>query len=86
MICHAYTRSPVSYIPYTTDKNGGTSLQNPARSVSKKLPRADGEDTWSLIVERAAEGVRSKGTSETEVPEVRWCLAESIGQWDTRWG
>ncbi|KAF8967763.1 ribonuclease P 40kDa subunit-domain-containing protein [Flammula alnicola] len=74
--CHALTTAPVSYIPYTATETGA--LQSPG-TVPLKLPRADGEDTWSLILERPspANGV---------VGPVRWCLAESLGQWDSRWG
>jgi len=38
-----------------------------------RVPSPDGEDTWSLVV--AQEGDAK-----------RWCLAESIGPLDTRWG
>jgi ribonuclease P/MRP protein subunit RPP40 len=71
---HALTTSPVSYIPYTTALDG--TLQTPGR-IPAKLPRRDSEDTWSLILERApVEGPVS----------IRWCLGESLGQWDARWG
>ncbi|KAJ7187913.1 ribonuclease P 40kDa subunit-domain-containing protein [Mycena filopes] len=61
LTAHAFSASPVSFIPQ--DKNNA-SLKTPAR-----VPRADGDDTWSLIV--AGE---------------RWCLAESVGGLDARWG
>ncbi|KAF7356472.1 Ribonuclease P protein subunit p40 [Mycena venus] len=38
-----------------------------------RVPSEDGEDTWSLLVAR-------------EGDTKRWCLAESIGPLDTRWG
>ncbi|KAF7370495.1 hypothetical protein MSAN_00681300 [Mycena sanguinolenta] len=59
----AFPTAPVSYIP-----PGADGLKTPAR-----VPSADGEDTWSLLV--AKEG-------DTK----RWCLAESIGPLDKRWG
>ncbi|KAJ3495714.1 hypothetical protein NLJ89_g10584 [Agrocybe chaxingu] len=72
--CHALTSSPVSYIPYTTAETGA--LKAPTH-VPAKLPRAEGEDTWSLLFERPTDGSENV---------VRWCLAESLGQWDARWG
>ncbi|KAF8874453.1 ribonuclease P 40kDa subunit-domain-containing protein [Gymnopilus junonius] len=72
--CHALTSSPVSYIPYVHTPSGD--LQTP-ESVPAKLPRLDGEDTWSLILER---GKYQAGGS------ARWCLTESLGPCDTRWG
>ncbi|PPQ68410.1 hypothetical protein CVT26_006082 [Gymnopilus dilepis] len=82
--CHALTSSPVSYLPYsyTITPTGG--LQ-PPKSVPPKLPRADGEDTWSLILERGSGADTGAGHAADAGP-VKWCLAESIGQWDTRWG
>ncbi|KAJ7759178.1 ribonuclease P 40kDa subunit-domain-containing protein [Mycena metata] len=38
-----------------------------------RMPRGDGDDTWCLIV---------AGNNE----EKRWCLAESVGGLDARWG
>ncbi|KAJ6619896.1 hypothetical protein B0H10DRAFT_1128238 [Mycena sp. CBHHK59/15] len=38
-----------------------------------RVPRSDGEDTWCVIV--ASDGRKT-----------RWCMAESISSWDTRWG
>jgi ribonuclease P/MRP protein subunit RPP40 len=58
---HAIPTAPVSYIP-----PGKDGLKTPAR-----VPSADGEDSWSLLVALQAK---------------RWCLAESIGPLDTRWG
>ncbi|KDR80766.1 hypothetical protein GALMADRAFT_264719 [Galerina marginata CBS 339.88] len=76
--CHALTSSPVSYIAYTATADGA--LQAPA-SVPARLPRPDGEDTWSLILERS-----SQDEGESEIEPIRWCLTESLGQWDARWG
>ncbi|KAJ7043733.1 ribonuclease P 40kDa subunit-domain-containing protein [Mycena alexandri] len=62
LTAHALPVSSVSYIP---DANN---LKTPAR-----MPRADGDDTWCLIV---------AGESNSK----RWCLAESVGGLDARWG
>ncbi|KAJ6581647.1 ribonuclease P 40kDa subunit-domain-containing protein [Mycena capillaripes] len=62
---HAFPTAPVSYIPQGKAPN----LKSPAR-----VPRVDGEVTWSLLV------AREEGTT------ARWCLTESIGPLDTRWG
>ncbi|KAF8216651.1 ribonuclease P 40kDa subunit-domain-containing protein [Mycena galopus ATCC 62051] len=60
---HAFPTAPVSYIP-----QGKDGLKTPAR-----VPSADGEDTWSLLIAREGDAKR-------------WCLAESIGPLDKRWG
>ncbi|PPQ78681.1 hypothetical protein CVT25_010702 [Psilocybe cyanescens] len=86
--CHALCSSPISYIPYTTSATGA--LQKPP-SVPLKLPRKDGEDTWSLIIERSvsnAVDIKMDGDNNSDGDSARleWCLAESLGQWDARWG
>ncbi|KAJ7696535.1 ribonuclease P 40kDa subunit-domain-containing protein [Mycena rosella] len=63
---HAFPESPVSYIPQ--GKDGAASLKSPAR-----VPRADGEDVWCMVVSRDGD-------------TARWCMAESIGPLDARWG
>ncbi|KAJ7654503.1 ribonuclease P 40kDa subunit-domain-containing protein [Mycena polygramma] len=65
---HAFPQAPMSYIPPA--KDGKPLAKSPAR-----VPSADGEDTWSLVVTR--------GGGENAA---RWCLTESIGALDTRWG
>ncbi|KAJ7446798.1 ribonuclease P 40kDa subunit-domain-containing protein [Mycena latifolia] len=65
LTAHAFPAAPVSYVP-----PGKSSLKSPAR-----VPRADGEDAWCVIVARGG------GDSEA-----RWCVAESIGPLDARWG
>ncbi|KIM44470.1 hypothetical protein M413DRAFT_67558 [Hebeloma cylindrosporum] len=72
---HALTTSPISYIPYTTTTTLSGTFQIPGR-VPAHLPRVGGEDSWSLILER----------DESQGPGMRWCLGESLGQWDARWG
>jgi len=47
-----------------------SSQQSPSR-----VPREESEDTWSLIISK-----------QSDVDEVRWIMAESVGQWDARWG
>ncbi|KAH9479337.1 hypothetical protein JR316_0007927 [Psilocybe cubensis] len=82
--CQALSSSPVSYIPYTTSATG--TLQTPP-SVPLKLPRKEGEDTWSLIIERPVgngDDVAMNGSNVADGP--KWCLVESLGQWDARWG
>ncbi|KAF9485445.1 hypothetical protein BDN70DRAFT_910091 [Pholiota conissans] len=73
---HALTSAPVSYIPYTqkvsADSSGGLHPPIPGK-VPLKVPSAAGEDTWCVILERQGDGVR-------------WCLAESLGPEDARWG
>ena len=46
--------------------------------VPRRAPRDDAEDTWSLILSRSADSL-SDGS-------LKFVLAESIGQWDERWG
>lgn len=70
--CHAVPTSPVSYIPYTIAENG--SLRH-SGAVPARFPRADSEDTWSLILENGSE---EEG--------IQWVMVESLGQWDARWG
>jgi len=70
--CHALPTSPVSYIPYTMTENGSLRLSG---DVPARFPRADGEDTWSLILE-----------NDTREEGIRWVMVESLGQWDARWG
>ncbi|KJA23551.1 hypothetical protein HYPSUDRAFT_137715 [Hypholoma sublateritium FD-334 SS-4] len=75
---HALSGSPVSYLPYTSVAAAGdipAALQAPAK-VPAKVPRAEGEDTWCAIFERGA--VAGAG--------LQWCLGESLGQLDARWG
>jgi len=43
--------------------------------VPTRFPRADSEDTWSLILER-----------EAKEEDIQWIMVESLGQWDARWG
>ncbi|KAI0629344.1 ribonuclease P 40kDa subunit-domain-containing protein, partial [Trametes polyzona] len=54
--------SPVTYLP--TD---------PTKAPPLRAPRADSEDTWSLVYSQDDAGSR-------------WIMAESTGQWDKRWG
>ncbi|KAF9006163.1 ribonuclease P 40kDa subunit-domain-containing protein [Cyathus striatus] len=68
---HALTESPVCYIPLAALPGNG--IENILDSTPTRLPRADGEDTYSLIVAPTAEGVRCT-------------FVESLGRWDTRWG
>lgn len=70
--CHALPTSPVSYIPYKMTESGTLRLSG---DVPARFPRADGDDTWSLILES---GAGDEG--------VQWIMVESLGQWDTRWG
>ncbi|KAI9062484.1 hypothetical protein FKP32DRAFT_1652280 [Trametes sanguinea] len=62
VIAQSIGMSPVSYLPTDTKK------PPPVR-----LPRADADNTWSLIY-----------VGENSGPW--WTLAESVGQWDKRWG
>ncbi|KAJ6518928.1 ribonuclease P 40kDa subunit-domain-containing protein [Mycena sanguinolenta] len=67
----AFPTAPVSYIP-----SGADGFKTPAR-----VPTADGEDTWSLLVAKEGDAnVAKEGDAK------RWCLAESIGPLDKRWG
>ncbi|KAI0923402.1 hypothetical protein AcV5_008964 [Taiwanofungus camphoratus] len=44
-----------------------------------RAPRSESEDTWCLIV--------AKGPNDSETRTgSKWVLAETVGQWDTRWG
>ncbi|KAF8202501.1 ribonuclease P 40kDa subunit-domain-containing protein [Pholiota molesta] len=70
---HALTSAPVSYIPYTQSVPGGALQSPPPEKVPAKVPTAMGEDTWSLVLGRQSDGLK-------------WCLAESVGQGDARWG
>ncbi|KAJ6515011.1 ribonuclease P 40kDa subunit-domain-containing protein [Mycena vitilis] len=71
---HAFPQAPVSYLPPANAKDGKPLAKTPAR-----VPSADGEDTWSLVVARG-------GDAGENGDAARWCLAESIGALDTRWG
>jgi len=51
-----------------------------SRNAPLRAPRPESEDTWSLILSNNSD------TSTTTSPAPQWALAESIGQWDTRWG
>ena len=66
------SKSPVSYIPRNTGQGKALNLYSPVR-----LPRAEGEDTWCLLITIVDEG---------DLSGVQCCKAESLGQWDTRWG
>ncbi|KIK01456.1 hypothetical protein K443DRAFT_564736 [Laccaria amethystina LaAM-08-1] len=66
------SRCPVSYIPRNPGQGKALNLPSPAR-----LPRADGEDTWCLLVTIADKG---------DLSGVQCSMVESLGQWDTRWG
>ncbi|KDQ61504.1 hypothetical protein JAAARDRAFT_704816 [Jaapia argillacea MUCL 33604] len=68
---HAFPTSPVSYLP-----------QAPNKEPPLRVVRADAEDTWSLILAPDP----SCGQPESSDNNWRWLLAESIGQWDMRWG
>jgi len=70
--CHALPTSPVSYIPYTMREDGSLRVSG---NVPTRFPRADSEDTWSLILE-----------SEAKEEDIQWIMVESLGQWDARWG
>ena len=69
---HALPTSPVSYIPYTMKENGSLQVSG---DVPARFPRADSEDTWSVILES---GAGDEG--------IQWIMVESLGQWDARWG
>lgn len=66
------SKCPVSYIPRNPGQGKALNLHNPAR-----LPRADGEDTWCLLVTVVDGG---------DLSGVQCSMVESLGQWDTRWG
>ena len=86
---HAITSSPVSYIPHTLSE-ASISTPIPSGRVPMKVPRQDGEDTWSLLLERSGAAADDARIDLNDDPmdstPARWCLAESLGQWDTRWG
>lgn len=46
-------------------------------SIQKRVPRADSEDTWSVVVAQ---------TEENNGRQLRWVLGESVGKWDSRFG
>ena len=75
--CQAIPTTPVSYIPYTmVTENGSPQLRLSSSDMPARFPRADSEDTWSLILE----------ASETGKEGIQWVMVESLGQWDARWG
>ncbi|KAI5895513.1 uncharacterized protein SCHCODRAFT_02619660 [Schizophyllum commune H4-8] len=47
-------------------------------SNALRVPRSDGEDTWSLILSKAGETIKEH--------ECEWVLVECLGQGDARWG
>ncbi|KAL1658708.1 ribonuclease P 40kDa subunit-domain-containing protein [Schizophyllum commune] len=75
---------PANFIAITVQP----SLQAPVGRLAKqpnsipsnalRVPRSDGEDTWSLILSRSGEGLKE--------PECEWVLVECLGQGDARWG
>lgn len=65
LTAHACGAAPVGYVPPGNGKDG----KAPAR-----VPRAEGEDAWCVVVTGAGAGT------------TRWCVAESIGPLDARWG
>ncbi|KAF9038529.1 hypothetical protein BJ165DRAFT_395325 [Panaeolus papilionaceus] len=71
----AYTQSPVSYIAHMKGPSGAAASNSPL-----KLPRRNGEDTWSLVFEP---GVKS---GEQGKVERKWDMMKCIGQWDMRLG
>jgi len=77
---HAWPTAPVAYIP--------SAKREPPREPPLRIPREDAEDSWCLLL--ASEQVQDSRTRgerlENATEEVRWALAESIGQWDSRWG
>ncbi|OBZ73590.1 hypothetical protein A0H81_06348 [Grifola frondosa] len=44
-----------------------------------RAPRAESEDTWSLLFSNGGQNYQTEDN-------LWWALAESIGQWDMRWG
>ncbi|KAH9946493.1 ribonuclease P 40kDa subunit-domain-containing protein [Amylocystis lapponica] len=66
---HGVPTTPVAYLPLRD-----------VMSTPIRAPRAESEDTWSLIMTNDREPGLNGSTS------VEWVLAESIGQWDSRWG
>ncbi|KAI4524718.1 hypothetical protein K525DRAFT_193335 [Schizophyllum commune Loenen D] len=51
---------------------------NSMPSNALRVPRSDGEDTWSLILSRSGEAIKEH--------ECEWVLVECLGQGDARWG
>jgi len=82
VIGHAITSAPISYIPHTKAE------QTLTERAPFKLPRSDGEDTWCILLEHS----KSVGNDSTGHPpigadgRINWCLIESLGRWDNRWG
>ncbi|KAH7921230.1 hypothetical protein BV22DRAFT_1107313 [Leucogyrophana mollusca] len=76
---HAYPQSPVSFIPPSgTTAEPGISIEV-QKEVPLRVPRADSEDTSCLILTPFSDGELSKDDGI-------WVMAESVGQWDARWG
>ncbi|KAF4592903.1 hypothetical protein EYR38_008609 [Pleurotus pulmonarius] len=86
---HSFPTSPVTYVPPTSSSNEN-------KQLPFRLPRADGEDTYCVIVKRMGEGQSDgKAGEETGVVDgptaqdqslCSWTMVESIGRWDARWG
>lgn len=67
---HAFSASPVSYIPPSV------SVVKEPRDGPMRLAREDGEDAWCLVA--------TPGSADSQT--IDWSIVESVGQFDTRWG
>ncbi|KIM90388.1 hypothetical protein PILCRDRAFT_60188 [Piloderma croceum F 1598] len=69
---HAFSTSPVTYIPPGAEP-GGTGREAPLR-----VPRNAAEHCWSLILVMMGQ--------DNETGQRSWVMAETVGKWDMRWG
>ncbi|KDQ26575.1 hypothetical protein PLEOSDRAFT_1105479 [Pleurotus ostreatus PC15] len=91
---HSFLTSPTTYVPPTSSSDA-------TKRPPFRLPRADGEDTYCIIVKPVggkgqSDGkARGEGTGAVDGSEslsaqdqslCSWTMIESIGHWDARWG
>lgn len=79
---HAFSTSPVTYIPPGADSGTG-------REAPLRVPRNAAEHCWSLILVPGSSTVGGEGKVTVQDNEIRqgsWAMAETVGKWDMRWG
>lgn len=80
-VAHTICRSPnlpsPSFVAVTAQCIGTSPVSylpaDPSKAPPLRAPRPEAEDTWSLLYVKEDAGSA-------------WVLAESVGQWDKRWG
>lgn len=75
--CRSPNLPPPSFVAVTAQCIGTSPVSylpaDPNKAPPLRAPRPEAEDTWSLLYVKEDAGSA-------------WVLAESVGQWDKRWG